>query len=452
MSLNAVTSTFTNAVATTVTIENTSNGAAGGVLQLSNTKDGGNGGVSDIGGTIQFVAKNDGGAVVQIGQVRAEVTDPAAATLSSSLKFFLANEGELCDTNHPGIVIEGNTGTAEVVNTTLSHGAASVTTIAGTLTMGSTAAMTNAGLVSVAAQTNITSVGTLTNLNVDDVNINTKTITILGDTGDTFNITTGAAGATALTTVDAAGSNGHISLIADGQVKLRPTTGIVRIENPDTSVVDGQAYSKLQFSNADGDYDDNAEIRAVATEDHENITPAIGTKLEFRASMKQDAGGNTLMLTLDPDDGATFSVPLNRKFTKTLAGTHFDAQGDILYLGGGSTTQGDLCYLKEDGEWGQADADGAATGDDADRDAMGMLAIALGTDPDVDGMLIRGTITMDYDCGDCGNPIYVSTTASKVTNTAPTASGDFVRVVGYCLDDTNGQIYFNPDNTWVEIA
>ena len=83
---------------------------------------------------------------------------------------------------------------------------------------------------------------------------------------------------------------------------------------------------------------------------------------------------------------------------------------------------------------------------------MGMLAIALGTDPDVDGMLVRGVVTMDYDLGDVGNPIYVSTTASDMTATAPTASGDFVRVVGYCLDDTHGQIWFNPDSAWVEIA
>tara|TARA_R110002050_G_scaffold40105_4_gene98204 strand:+ start:22649 stop:24757 length:2109 start_codon:yes stop_codon:yes gene_type:complete len=133
MSLNAVTSTFTNAVASTVTIENTGSNSAAGVLKLANTKDGGNGDVSDIGGTIQFVAKNDGGAVAQIGEIRAEVTDPAAATHSSSLKFFLANEGALCDTDHPGIIIEGNTGTADVINTTLSHGVASTTTIAGDL-------------------------------------------------------------------------------------------------------------------------------------------------------------------------------------------------------------------------------------------------------------------------------------------------------------------------------
>ena len=132
----------------------------------------------------------------------------------------------------------------------------------------------------------------------------------------------------------------------------------------------------------------------------------------------------------------------DRKFTATGA-THFEHQGDVLYFGSGSTTQGDLCYLKEDGSWGQADADGAATGDDADRDAMGMLAIALGTDPDVDGMFIKGVITMDQDLGDVGNPVYVSVITGGMTHLVPSGSGDFVRVVGYCLDDADGQIYLS---------
>ena len=152
MSLNAVTSTFTNNTSSTVIIENTGSSAAGGVLKLTNTKAGGNGDVSDLGGVINFLAKNDGGAATTIGEIRAEVTDPAAATHSSSLKFFLANEGVLCGTDHPGITIEGNTGTADIINVTLGHGAASTTTIAGTLTMGSTAFVNNSGVVQVATQ------------------------------------------------------------------------------------------------------------------------------------------------------------------------------------------------------------------------------------------------------------------------------------------------------------
>ena len=34
---------------------------------------------------------------------------------------------------------------------------------------------------------------------------------------------------------------------------------------------------------------------------------------------------------------------------------------------------------------------------------------------------------------------------------APSASGEVVRVIGYCLT-TDDQIWFNPDNTWVEVA
>ena len=35
-----------------------------------------------------------------------------------------------------------------------------------------------------------------------------------------------------------------------------------------------------------------------------------------------------------------------------------------------------------------------------------------------------------------------------MTNTAPTASGTYVRVIGYAIDSNT--IYFNPDNTWVQ--
>ena len=79
---------------------------------------------------------------------------------------------------------------------------------------------TIAGTLATAAQTNITSLGTLTALTVDDVNINGKVITITGDTDDTFKITTGGSGATTLSTIDTAGINGRITLDADGYIEL----------------------------------------------------------------------------------------------------------------------------------------------------------------------------------------------------------------------------------------
>ena len=216
--------------------------------------------------------------------------------------------------------------------------------------------------------------------------------------------------------------------------------------------VAGGTTSTIQY--LDSGSDNRVMLAAYATDIVVLSNRASNGTVQIRANTSTAGSGGEVTVATFTDTEVTFSKPLvgNRKFTKTDAGTHFEAQGDILYFGSGSTTQGDLCYLKEDGSWGQADADGAATGDDADRDAMGMLAIALSTIPLNDGMLIKGVITMDYDLGDVGNPIYVKVTAGGMSHVAPSASGDFVRVVGYCLDDDHGIIYFNPDNTWVEIA
>ena len=74
--------------------------------------------------------------------------------------------------------------------------------------------------VTQAAQTAITSLGTLTALDVDDINLNAKTITITGDTDDTFSIVTGAAGATTLTTIDDNAAAGHFEIAADGNITL----------------------------------------------------------------------------------------------------------------------------------------------------------------------------------------------------------------------------------------
>ena len=68
-------------------------------------------------------------------------------------------------------------------------------------------------------------------------------------------------------------------------------------------------------------------------------------------------------------------------------------------------------------------------------------------------MLLRGMYTLDHDPGTIGDELYLSaSTAGNVTSTAPSATGDVVRVIGYCLDSTNGQIYFNPSNDFIELA
>ena len=134
-----------------------------------------------------------------------------------------------------------------------------------------------------------------------------------------------------------------------------------------------------------------------------------------------------------------------RKFTKTT-NTDANADGDIVYFG--STTSmdaGKIYYLNSSGNWALADASAEST-------AKGMLGVALGTASDTNGVLIRGMVTLDHDRGTIGDTVFLSTTAGQASSTAPSGNGDIVRVIGYCLDSTNGQIYFNPDGTFVEVT
>ena len=261
-----------------------------------------------------------------------------------------------------------------------------------------------------AAQTNITSVGTLTGLAV------TGDITVgVDDTGHDVKFYGATAGSYLLWDQ------------VNDRLKLRDSVKAVFGTNNDLEI-----------------YHDGTDNHIDVTSTLQLASGTSGVAINIGHATSETTIGDNLTVTGEA------TIP-SRKFTVTSS-THFEYQGDVVYFGGSTTAPGDLCYLKENGTWGQADADGAATGDDADRDATGMLAIALGTDPDVDGMFIRGIITMDYDLGDVGNPVYISTTQGEMSSTIPTASGDFVRVVGYCLDDTHGQMYFNPDNTWVELS
>jgi predicted RecA/RadA family phage recombinase len=112
-----------------------------------------------------------------------------------------------------------------------------------------------------------------------------------------------------------------------------------------------------------------------------------------------------------------------------------------------SITAGDLYYLGS-ASWSQADADAAST-------ASGLLAIATATTSN-NGMLVSGVVKVADNAGFSsaseGDVLYVSTTAGHVTTTAPTATGDIVRVVGYVLDPTNGIIYFDPSKDWIELS
>jgi hypothetical protein len=156
-------------------------------------------------------------------------------------------------------------------------------------------------------------------------------------------------------------------------------------------------------------------------------------------------------LTVDDSDGVTIDKFKEVKYEKP-SNTDFSYQGDVVYFGATTgMTQGDLYYFNSSGNWAQADADAASSSGGV------LLAIALGTASDTNGMLLKGTFTMAAGAIDgteaTGDELYVSTTAGHITSDVSAyTTGDVVRVIGYCLDGTNGQIWFNPSNDWIELS
>ena len=138
-----------------------------------------------------------------------------------------------------------------------------------------------------------------------------------------------------------------------------------------------------------------------------------------------------------------------RKFAIS-SGTDGNAIGDVVYFGGTtSMTVGKIYHYKSDGTWEIANADAVATSD-------GLLGVALGAASDTNGMLLRGMVTLDHDPGAVGDVLYVQSdnagTPGDATVTAPSASGDCIRVVGYCVHASAGNVWFNRDNAFIEHA
>ena len=168
------------------------------------------------------------------------------------------------------------------------------------------------------------------------------------------------------------------------------------------------------------------------------------------------AGG--IDATNHKDGFAVFNDFNGTTFESTLADGHFGSAEILRYSPGANDTltAGQLYFLHTDGTWDQTDADAVATG------ATQLLGIGLGGSARTVGVATSGYIRIPSSeilnlpgSGACdGLPVYVSTTAGHLDFTAPTGTGDFVRVVGYAIDDDSSDVlvYINPSATHIELA
>ncbi len=160
------------------------------------------------------------------------------------------------------------------------------------------------------------------------------------------------------------------------------------------------------------------------------------------ATITNSAAGKLVNTTNEPSRGTNLT---HRNFLISSTTDGNVSDGDVVNFGTGSVTAGKCYYYTSAGAWALADRRPEAP-------SIGFLAVAMatGTASSV-GMCIRGMVTMSTDVGDVGDVLWLRINGD-FENAIPTSSGEYVRVVGYCLDDANGQIFFNPSQDWTEIA
>jgi hypothetical protein len=102
-------------------------------------------------------------------------------------------------------------------------------------------------------------------------------------------------------------------------------------------------------------------------------------------------------------------------------------------------------YVYTSSGWTAVDAD-------VEAKTYGLFGVALGTSSATDGLLVRGIRASNTAYGGftAGQLLYISTTEGEITATAPSAPGDFVRIIGYALG--SNYIFIDPAQDYIEIA
>ena len=141
-------------------------------------------------------------------------------------------------------------------------------------------------------------------------------------------------------------------------------------------------------------------------------------------------------------DGGNISGSLTPKLGK--------GYGKVIGIGNSDTVEGSVYCLQSTSTWEKITADGGCV-------SSSLLGVALGTNSS-EGMLLNGFAQISQSGTTAiGQKVYVSKTSGCVSGSIDDLeSGDVVRVLGYVLNSGNnngsGSIYFNPDNTWLEIV
>ena len=187
------------------------------------------------------------------------------------------------------------------------------------------------------------------------------------------------------------------------------------------------------------------------------IIDTLGNLLRWNSdtySFYAGGGDAENTITYQPDQGIASITDQTAIEANWPGGSYYN--GQVLYkvVAGETILRGQLLYLASNGKWSKA---GATTINGSTQ----LLGIALdgGSLDDPISVLLDGIIITDYhaqyNTAVPGLPLYISTTKGYMSETAPSGSGEVVRLIGHNIYDNGASggviIRFQPDNTWLEL-
>ncbi len=249
--------------------------------------------------------------------------------------------------------------------------------------------------------------------------------------------------------VPAQGTAGHF-LKHDGTFGLPSYIANTDTQNTTTlSFVDSSSDAILRNTTG-GAGSGTQDVKFVAGS-NVTLTPDTGSSPQTLTIAATTGGIANVLADTGPQLGGDLDTNSKNILFAKPSNTDYSSNGDIVKFGGATgMTEGDLYYLNSSGTWAPANATSASTS------GACLLAIALGAASDTHGMLLRGFYTMNDAAIDgteaTGDELYVGENDGHVTSAPPSSENDVVRVIGYCIDGTNGQIWFNPSNDFIVLA
>lgn len=221
------------------------------------------------------------------------------------------------------------------------------------------------------------------------------------------------------------------------------------------NVADGAtANAKISGATLDSLSDDTGFVTAKAIQDGKNVPHAApGTSGNLLVSNGTDwtSAANTSL----PLAGGTMSGNILQGEDTAL---QLDTvlSGDEKHCGiteigtmGYAATAGDLVYLQTaDTKWEKAKADAAATS----SNKLGLVTVSTSENATCEVLLYGKMRSAAFPTLTVGAPVYISAaTAGAITSTAPTGTTNFViRKIGF--GNTAEDLFFCPDNTFLELA